>query len=438
VTEGAIEQDRGVGRTSTRIAAWLAWSLCGLTLVLVVCVVAFEVLYRVSLSGLSLLIFVVPSALVGAVVASRQPRNPVGWFFVVSATCWAVNEATGRYAVYGLVIEPDSLPLARLMAWPSTWMWEPALMLIILFVPLYFPDGHLLSARWRPVLWLALVFSVGFGVVFGALFPGEMDESSPGIGGDVPSVVNPLGIEALRPLDKVTQIDIILPVLLLTILLCSVASLVVRFRRSSGEERQQMKWLTYAAAATFPTLLFGFSLPADSAWQAVDSLSNLVFAGLPVAVGIAVLRYRLYDIDLIINRTLVYGSLTVMLTLIYFGGVATTQAIFGALTGQEEQPQLAVVVSTLAIAALFMPLRRRIQSFIDRRFYRRKYDARKTLEAFSAKRRDETNLNALSDDLVAVVRQIMQPEHVSIWLRPDPAPKDKKRAAIRESGRNEE
>jgi hypothetical protein len=423
VTERARKQGRGVRRTNPRVAAWLAWSLCGLTLILLAGVVAFEALYRVSLSGLSSLVFVVPSALVGAVVASRQPRNPVGWFFVVSATCWAVNEATGRYAVYGLVIEPGSLPLAHLMAWPSTWMWEPSGLLIILFLPLYFPDGRLLSPRWRPVLWLALLFSVGFGVVFGALFPGELDELSPGIGGDVPGIVNPLGIEALRSLDRVTQIDIILPVLLITIVLCSVASLVVRFRRSSGEERQQMKWLTYAAAANFATLPLEMSLPVDSAWyRAVDALSSLVLAGLPVAVGIAVLRYRLYDIDLIINRTLVYGSLTLMLALVYFGGVTATQALFTALTGQEEQPQLAIVVSTLVIAALFTPLRRRIQSFIDRSFYRSKYDARKTLEAFSAKLRDETDLDALSDDLVGVVRETMQPVHVSLWLRPDTTP----------------
>src|SRR5687767_12250167 len=409
---------------SARVAAWLAWSLCGLTLILVAGVVAFEALYRVSLSGLSLFVFVVPSALVGALVASRQPRNPVGWFFVVSATCWAVNEATGRYAIYGLVIEPGSVPLAGLMAWPSTWMWVPALVLIVLFLPLYFPDGRLLSPRWRPVLWLALLFSVGFGVVFGALFRGEVDELSPGVGGDVPGVVNPLGIEALRPLDKVTQVDIILTVVFLVIVLCSVASLVVRFRRSRGEERQQMKWLTYAAAAYFATLLLVMSLPADSAWyRAVDALSTLVLAGLPVAVGIAVLKYRLYDIDIIINRTLVYGALTAMLALVYFGGVATTQAIFRALTGQEQQPQLAIVVSTLVIAALFNPLRRRIQSFIDRRFYRRKYDARKTLEAFSAKLRDETDLEALNSELVGVVRETMQPAHVSMWLRPDPAHK---------------
>jgi hypothetical protein len=289
-------------------------------------------------------------------------------------------------------------------------------------------------------LWLALLFSVGFGVVFGALYPGEMDELSPGIGGDVPGIVNPLGIEALRQLDRVPQIDIILPVLLIVLVLCSVASLVVRFRRSSGEERQQMKWLTYAVAAAFATLLLEMSLPADSAWNpAVDSLDNLVGVGLPVAVGIAILKYRLYDIDIIINRTLVYGSLTVMLGLIYFGGVATTQALFRALTGQEQQPQLAVVVSTLAIAALFMPLRRRIQSFIDRRFYRRKYDARKTLEAFSAKLRNETDLDALSEDLVGVVRETMQPAHASLWLHSDPALKDKKkRATIRESRHDEQ
>jgi ADP-ribosylglycohydrolase len=145
--------------------------------------------------------------------------------------------------------------------------------------------------------------------------------------------------------------------------------------------------------------------------------------GMPVAMGIAILRYHLYEIDLIINRTLVYGSLTVSLAVVYFGGVATTQAIFHALTGQQEQPQLAIVVSTLVIAALFNPLRRRIQGFIDRRFYRRKYDAAKTLDAFSAKLRDETDLDALSDDLVGVVKETMQPAHVSLWLRPDPPPR---------------
>jgi hypothetical protein len=199
-----------------------------------------------------------------------------------------------------------------------------------------------------------------------------------------------------------------------------VASLMVRFRRSRGQERQQMKWLTYTATTLTAMLLVDIPLPHDTVWYPlVDSLIGLVFAGMPVAVGIAVLRYRLYDIDVIINRTLVYGTLTATLVSVYFGGVATTQAIFRTLTGQQEQPQLAIVVSTLVIAALFNPLRRRIQSFIDRRFYRRKYDAAKTLEAFSAKLRDETDLDALSDNLVGVVRETMQPAHVSLWLRPE-------------------
>jgi hypothetical protein len=169
------------------------------------------------------------------------------------------------------------------------------------------------------------------------------------------------------------------------------------------------------------------------------SLISIGLLGVPIFTGVAIARYRLYDIDLIINRTLVYATLTGMLALVYFGGVTATQALLRTLTGQEQLPQLVVVASTLVIAALFNPLRRRIQSFIDRRFYRRKYDAVKTLEAFSAKLRDETDLEALNNELVVVVRETMQPAHVSLWLHPDPALKDKKkRAAIRESGRDEE
>jgi hypothetical protein len=176
--------------------------------------------------------------------------------------------------------------------------------------------------------------------------------------------------------------------------------------------------------ATSTTLAYVVSEALDVGWLGWVS-SILVIAslvGLPVAMSIAILRYHLYNIDLIINRTLVYGALTALLALVYFGGVATTETIFRALTGQQNQPQLAIVVSTLVIAALFNPLRRRIQSFIDRRFYRRKYDARKSLEAFSSRLREETDLDALSDDLVGVVRETMQPAHVSLWLRPEAAP----------------
>ncbi|MBA3490907.1 MAG: hypothetical protein H0T55_02365 [Rubrobacteraceae bacterium] len=203
----------------------------------------------------------------------------------------------------------------------------------------------------------------------------------------------------------------------------AVASVVVRFRRSRGVERQQMKLFAYVIV-----VLIGGSVLAGTisdvtgvGWLGESSfvVSVIGLMCLPIAVGIAILRYKLYEIDILINRTLVYGPLTATLALVYFGGVATTQLVFRALTGQQQQPQLAIVISTLVIAALFNPLRRRIQAFIDRRFYRNKYDARKTLEAFSTRLRDETDLDALNDELVGVVRETIQPAHVSLWLRPD-------------------
>jgi hypothetical protein len=252
-------------------------------------------------------------------------------------------------------------------------------------------------------------------------------------------VRNPFGLEGQPWIADATN-AILVPFLLC--ILASIVSLILRYRRSGGEVRQQIKWIAFAASflglmfvsAMASSVIFFFFAPetwessADTPpfWlELLFYVMVLSLAGVPVAVGIAILRYRLYDIDILINRTLVYGALTATLVLIYFGGVATTQAIFQALTGQEQQPQLAVVVSTLVIAALFNPLRRRIQFFIDRRFYRRKYDAAKTLEAFSAKLRDETDLDALNAELVGVVRETMQPAHVSLWLRPESARKSK-------------
>jgi hypothetical protein len=231
----------------------------------------------------------------------------------------------------------------------------------------------------------------------------------------------------------------------------AIYSQVYRYRHtSSAVQRQQIKWVVFgisAALAGFLGIQLALGASGADAPTSPGALvayligytfvSYLAVLLIPVSIGIAVLRYHLYDIDLVINRTLVYGSLTALLAAVYVGGVTAMQAVFGALTGQEQQPQLAIVVSTLVIAALFNPLRRRIQAFIDRRFYRRKYDAAKTLEAFSAKLRDETDLEALNKELVGVVRETMQPAHVSLWLHPDPALKEKKRADIRESGHEE-
>jgi hypothetical protein len=215
----------------------------------------------------------------------------------------------------------------------------------------------------------------------------------------------------------------------------AVASLALHLRTARGRERQQVKWVAWAlglgAAGMAVAVIVSSFEPADGVAEGSAAVLYVVGAigwfgalailglGVPAAIAVAIVRHQLYDIDVLINRTLVYGALTLMLTLVYFGGVAGMQYIFRALTGQEEQPQLAIVASTLVIAALFNPLRRRIQAFMDRRFYRQKYDAAKTLEAFSAKLRDETDLNALSDDLVGVVRETMQPAHVSLWVRPD-------------------
>jgi hypothetical protein len=267
------------------------------------------------------------------------------------------------------------------MSWLAFFTWVPGLSLAITFVPLLFPDGRLPSRRWRPLAWLSAVPLAIFVVLQAYLWP-YRGRIPPKLGGGI--------IGSLS--------DVLFP-------------LMFRYRRAAGRERQQIKWFAYATAV-FPTVL------VVSEYLPVRPITYLpllpAFSLVPVAVGIAILRYRLYDIDVIINRTLVYGSLTVTLALVYLGGVAATQEIFRVLTSQEQQPQIAIVVSTLVIAALFNPMRRRIQAFIDRRFYRRKYDAAKTLEAFSARLRDETDLERLGEDLVGVVRETMQPAHVSM------------------------
>jgi hypothetical protein len=228
--------------------------------------------------------------------------------------------------------------------------------------------------------------------------------------------------------------------MLLGLLSCfiSVVSPILRLHRARGEQRQQLKWFVYAATLTIIGFsgvllsLMGIYFTSGLINTLVWYLAPLALMLLPISAGIAILRYRLYDIDVVLNRTLVYGSLTALLALVYFGGVTLLQALFRTLTGQEEQ--IAVVVSTLAIAAIFAPLRRRIQTFVDRRFYRRKYDAAKTLEAFSAQLKDETGLDALSNDLVGMVQETMQPAHVSVWLCPDPGPNGANETSVKPRG----
>ena len=401
---------------SIRSAAWIAWSLCLLCVVLVVASLILALLNGRTLGEIfsalggpsiaAFLTWVVSYSVVGALIASHRPENPIGWIFLAEGFCYGLLSAGDEYAIYALLTNPGALPLGAEASWLGQWIWAPGLGLSLVFLPLLFPDGHPPSNRWRLVGWLGGL-SIGLTVVSSMIL--LWPERGPALvtGDESPSHV----VHVL--------VDFIAVPMLFVAGLGAVISLFVRFRRARGDERQQIKWFVSAAALTLVWIIV-FGQVTRGLPEAIVALASLlVLPSIPIATGIAILRYRLYDIDLIINRTLVYGSLTLMLALVYFGGVTVTQALFTALTGQEEQPQLVIVVSTLVIAALFTPLRRRIQSFIDRSFYRRKYDAAKTLEEFSMKLRDETDLQALSDDLVGVVRETMQPAHVSLWLRPD-------------------
>jgi len=344
-----------------------------------------------------------PFSIVGAIVASRHPHNTIGWIFCTIGLVVGLSTLVSGYAEFWLASGWGSRTLGEAAAWFSSWVWTALVVVPTTFLLLLFPDGRLPSPRWRPVAWCA-----GLGII--GLIAGYALEAGPL--GDFPQVVNPYGVDS--PVVRV--LGVAATVVVVVCMVASAISVIVRARHAGRVERQQIKWLAYGGAVVVGTI---FVAGIISIWSdtAAIALISLALVGLPVFTGIAIVRYRLYEIDLLINRTLVYGALTATLVAVYVGSIVVLQGFVRALTGQESQ--LAIVASTLAVAALFNPLRRRIQGFIDRRFYRRKYDAAKTLEAFSAKLRDETNLDALSADLVGVVRETMQPAHVSLWLRPD-------------------
>jgi hypothetical protein len=416
VTEGASEQQgRGAGRMSARTAAWLAWITWALSLALTVLSLWLLILnlshpdVPVYLYWAEDTLLAVGYSTVGAVAASHRPGNAVGWVLCSIGLSWGVAHLTSEYATYAFLAAPEALPAAEVAAWIYSWVWVPGLGFIV-FLPLLFPSGRLPSPRWRPFAWFSVLVAAA-GTVMAAISPG------PGVG---LSIRNPFGMESLPNLNEQLQAFIFV------LIFVASASLVWRLHHARGVERQQIKWVAYAGA-----LGGGASLPTYTVLEALDLrwlhtvgyVAALVgILGVPTAVGIAITRYRLYEIDLLINRTLVYGSLTATLIALYFGGIVVLQRVFVVLTG--EKSTFAVVASTLLIAALFTPLRRRIQSFIDRRFYRSKYDARRTLETFSARLRNQTDLGTLSEDLVGVVRETMQPAHVSLWLRPQREAKD--------------
>jgi hypothetical protein len=402
---------------NSRAAAWLAWALVALSVALLV---GGFVLPRApsstvadlqfggetkSASVVADLVTLLIFSVVGAIIASRQPRNTIGWLFCGVGMAVSLNSFAGDYAEFWLTSGFGTNRLGETAAWFSSWLWI-LLVSSPIFLLLLFPDGRLPSPRWRPVAWCAALGITGFTASL-ALGAGPLE--------DFPQIVNPYSVDS--PI--VGIVGVAAGVVAIGSMVASAISLIVRLRRAEGEQRQQVKWLAYGGAMVVGTILVGGVI---TIWSVNVSIMvmNVALLGLPVFTGIAIVKHRLYDIDILINRTLVYGFLTATLALIYFGGVVGLQYVFRALTAQGST--LAVVASTLVIAALFNPFRRRVQGFVDRRFYRRKYDAAKTLAVFNTRLREETDLEALRDHVVEVVRATMQPEHVSLWLSPETAP----------------
>jgi hypothetical protein len=359
--------------------------------------------------AVTLLIFVV----VGVLIAERHPRNPIGWLLCGAALALTAGNLAIEYAVYGLLTQPGSLPGADWAGTFGTWDRSASFFVVLTFLLLLFPTGRLPSPRWRPLVWATLL---GLGVQsVNTLFSKTYSE-----GGDqrLVSLANPLGV---IPADAASVLLTLSLLVLVGCVIGCVASVVVRFRLATGVERQQLKWLT--AGVLWAAFIFALAVSGAFLNVAIlmsPALFNVCFAGIALAVGIAILRHRLFDIDFIINRALVYGALTTLLLAIYAACILGAQAVLGVLArdaGAGSHQPVITVGTTLLVVALFRPLRARVQRVVDQRFYRQKYDAQKTLAAFAATLRTETELGPLSEHLVGVVDETMRPAYVSLWLR---------------------
>jgi hypothetical protein len=415
---GGEEENREHGGTPlSRIVAWI---LFGVTAVLVpVAVVLATVgarrgfaladsswesrLLLIALGGGAALLF----AGVGLLVARAEPRNAIGWIFLGSSAFLATNVAAYSYSDF-VFFGGEPWPAGRWTAWLAAWTFIPAGYVAPVFVAQLFPDGRPLPGPWRWVLWITVGIAIEATLV-AMLAPGATDS--------YPASTNPFGVGG-RLGDLIGTLDDSGPVEAPPVFLAALAALVVRFRRSRGIEREQMKWLAFAGAV--PAIAFSLSFVWGSVVGDGLALSVIFVTGfaalmlMPVAVAIAILRYRLYEIDRVISRTLVYGSLTLVLGAAYVALVLAGQAVFSSFAGGSN---LAIAASTLVVAALFLPLRGRMQRFVDRRFYRRRYDAQRTLAAFGTRLREQVELDGLRSDLERVVAETVQPAHVSLWLR---------------------
>jgi hypothetical protein len=395
------------GRVLPRAGVWLVWAISGLGVVLGVLAFVYgafnygsldAVLTRVALQAVWAMSF----PLVGAVIATHRPRNPLGWIFLVIGVSTGLVVFGYEYASYVFRTAPGTAPGGGLAVWVSQWAWAPGLGLLLTFVPLLFPDGRLPSRRWRPVAWLSVIPIVVIPVSTAVALwswrgPALLDPNS------VSQGMGDLGVLNFGSY-----------ILMLGCGLACLTALLLRFRRARGIERQQLKWLLFASAVTI-TILLVVQPNTSNEWKLGMLLALPLIPSVPIAAGVAILRYRLYEIDRIINRTLVYGLLTAVLGLGYAAGSLLFVLVAGA---GSDPPSWLVAAATLAAAAIFRPARRRIQAAVDRRFNRRRYHAAKTIEAFSARLRDEVDLDTLSAELLAVVDQTMEPTYLSFWLRP--------------------
>ena len=385
-----------------RLAQWLS-------VVVVAAVVALGLLATVvaALGGGSstletAVVFIPPLAfvVVGAVVVRRQPENAVGWVLCWASVLLAVADAGGVYVSGGHL----DRPAGTVTAWVATCAWIAGMGVLGTYLALFFPDGRLASGRWRPVVVIgsgALVL----GVLGVALGEGPIDAGYP---------ENPLGVPGA---DTLQAALLVVPLMVIA----GVISQIVRFRRGTPVERQQLKWVVTTFVLVGGLILVTAVLSELGGPQPPDFVYDLAFIAIPVSIGIAILRYRLYGIDVIIRKTLTYAALAATLALVYLGGISLTTWAFRSVTGQSSA--LAVTLSTLAVAAAFQPLRTRIQRAVDHRFYRRNYDAARTLAAFNGRLREHIDLDALCNEVIEVATETLQPSHAELWLRPsEPKP----------------
>jgi hypothetical protein len=386
-------------RTARRVA-WVIWSIC-VSLILSASVIGI-------LDGRNLLqdahIICIGIAFglfgtVGALIVSQRPRNTIGWILCTVGIGTGITDFSGNYVTYGMIKGHLPLPGTEIFNWLGNTVWPVNWVLFLVFLPLLFPDGRLLTRRWRIVGWPAAILAL-LSMLAGWLSVANVELFGKGISADFWRSLS----------DNFNLLE-------LPLTIAALVSLVLRFIRTKERERQQIKWLTYGTAIMTVLIVGSIFILNDPNSPIYALIFDLAIMLLPLSIGISILRNQLYAIDRLVNRTLVYGTLTALLALVYFGLVIGLQALARLFPGQAEQSPVVIVASTLAIAALFQPLRHRLQAIIDRRFYRRKYDAVRTVATFSSTLRNEVDLTQLSEHLMTVVEETMQPASVSLWLR---------------------